>query len=304
VSAILHDLPLEEVLRFAAAEKFDAVELMSWPPGKADRKYAGVTHVDATDFTRARADDVRALAAKHGVAISGLGYYPNPLSGDAELSARSIAHLKQVIHAAEVLDLRLVNTFIGADHRLHPEENLARFRAVWPDIVRFAEDHGCRIAIENCPMLFTRDEWPAGKNLATSPAVWRRMFEAIPSPSFGLNFDPSHLVWQFIDIAGALREFRERLFHVHAKDLKVDRRKLGAEGILALGWAIPKIPGHGDVDWGEFFSGLSEAGYAGAVCIEVEDEAFGKTLEGRKRALRIARNLLEPYFARSPEESP
>ncbi len=296
VSAILHDLDLNGVLAFAARERFETVELMSWPEGKADRKYAGVTHVGSEGMTRALAEDVRALAARHGVEISALGYYPNVLAADSQISTRSIEHLKKVIRAASLLGLDLVNTFVGAEHRAAPHENLERFRQVWPDIIRFAEDHGVRIGIENCPMLFTLDEWPAGKNLAVSPVVWRRMFEVIPSKSFGLNFDPSHCIWQFLDYLQPIAEFKERLFHVHAKDLKIDRRRLGDEGILALGWSTPKIPGYGEVDWGQFFSALSDAGYDGPVCIEVEDAAFGKELEGRERALRVSRNVLEPYF--------
>jgi len=297
VSAILPDQSLEEVLAFAAGEGFACIEPMCWPPGRADRRFAGVTHLDVDGFTTARADDVRARLEKHGVRFSALGYYPNVLDADAAQAERAIAHLKTVISAARLLGLSTVNTFVGAHHQKSPPENFQRFREVWPAILAFAADHGVRLAIENCPMLFTWDEWPAGKNLASSPAIWRRMFEAVPATNFGLNYDPSHLVWQFIDCTAPLREFRERIFHVHAKDTKIDRAKLGDEGILALGWNTPKIPGFGEVDWGRFFSALSDAGYDGPVCIEVEDDAFGQTLAGRQRALKVARRVLEPYFA-------
>ena len=124
----------------------------------------------------------------------------------------------------------------------------------------YAEEREVRIGIENCPMLFTRDEWPGGKNLATRPAIWRRMFDDIPSPNFGLNFDPSHFVWQQMDYLAPLREFRERIFHVHAKDARIDRdraRRRGRPGDpLKLG-TRPSCPGLGDVDWGRFFSALS-----------------------------------------------
>jgi sugar phosphate isomerase/epimerase len=169
---------------------------------------------------------------------------------------------------------------------------------VWKPLVQFAEDHGRRIGIENCPMLFTKDEWPGGKNLAHSPAIWRRMFEDIPSESFGLNFDPSHLVWQQIDYVGPLYEFRDRIFHVHAKDAKVDKAKLNDVGILAtpLRWHFPKLPGLGDVEWGKFLSALTDIGYRGPVCIEVEDRAFEPELDRRKAALRLSRNYLSQYF--------
>ena len=296
VSAILPDLELEDVLRFAQAEQFDCVEIMSWPVGKAERKYAGVTHINATDFGKDQAAAVLGLVKKYKVGISGLGYYPNILSADAETSQVAIQHLKRVIQAAQLLRLSVVNTFIGAEPRCNQEENFQQFRKVWPDLIRFAEEHGIRIGIENCPMLFTFDEWPAGKNMAYSPAVWRRMFEAIPSPNFGLNFDPSHTIWLFLDYLKPLYEFKDRLFHIHAKDLKLDRQKLSEEGILALGWSTPKIPGLGEVDWHKFISTLTDVGYDGAVCIEVEDAAFGKTLAGRQNALRVARNVLRPLI--------
>ncbi len=298
VSAILPDLSLDEVLEFAAAEAFDCVELMCWPVGKAERKYAGVTHVDVTGFTRTRADEVRALAAKFGVGISGLGYYPNPLDPDLAAAKKAVEHLKRVIRAAELLGLNQVNTFIGRDWTKSVDDNWPRFLKTWRPLVAFAEDHGVRIGIENCAMLFTRDEWPGGKNLASSPAIWRRMFADIPSRHFGLNYDPSHLVWMQMDWLKPLREFRGKLFHVHAKDVRLDRARLDEVGILAapLEFHLPRIPGFGEVDWGRFIGTLLEVGYDGPVCIEVEDDTFGKKLEGRQRALKVARNVLRPFI--------
>lgn len=296
VTAILPDLSLEDVLRFAAEEDYDCVEVMCWPPGKAERRYAGVTHIDVVGLTPAKADDINALCQRYGVRISALGYYPNLLSDDAAQAELALAHLRRVIDAAPLLGLKNVNTFIGADHRRPLEENFARFEKVWPDLIRYAEDRNVYIGIENCPMLFTRDEWPSGKNLAYSPRIWRRMFEVIPSPHFGLNYDPSHLVWQMMDYVRPIYEFRDRLLHAHAKDMKINRQKLNDEGILALGWSVPKIPGLGEVDWRQFLSALSDVGYQGAVCVEVEDRAFEQDLESRKRSLRISRNVLRPLI--------
>jgi sugar phosphate isomerase/epimerase len=314
VTAILPDLSFDEVLRFAAQEGFDCVEVMCWPVGKAERKYAGVTHIDVTDFTAAAADDVLALCDKHKVAVSALGYYPNILSGQAEEASLAIEHLKRVIRAAQLLAERRspwlrvlempgsggagpnVNTFIGADHRQPLESNFARYVQVWPQLVSFAEEHGVYVGIENCPMIFTQDEWPSGKNLAYSPAIWRRMYDTIPSPRFGLNYDPSHLLWMMMDYLQPLCEFRQRLFHVHAKDMKLNRQKLNDHGILALGWSTPKIPGLGDIDWSRFISVLTDAGYQGPVCIEVEDDAFRSSLAERQRSLRISRNVLRPLL--------
>lgn len=296
VTAILPELSLEEVLRFASEESYDCVEAMCWPAGKAQRRYAGVTHVDVVDLTQTKADDVNALCDQYGVVISGLGYYPNLLSGDAEESRVSLEHLKRVIAAAPRLGLKNVNTFIGADHRLPLERNFDRFKETWPEIIRFAEDCDVYLGIENCPMLFSSDEWPSGKNLAYSPRIWRRMFEEIPSDHFGLNYDPSHMIWQMMDYLAPIHEFRHKLFHTHAKDMKIEQSRLNDEGILALGWSTPKIPGLGDVNWNRFLSALTDAGYDGPVCVEVEDRAFEQTLELRKKSLRISRNVLRPLI--------
>ena len=298
VSAILPELPLDEVLAFARIERFACVEAMCWPAGKAERKFAGVTHVDVTDFTQAKADDVNALCTKHGVSLSALGYYPNLLDPDAETAVVALEHLKKVIAAAPLLGLNTVNTFVGKNWRLSVDENWPRFLAVWRPLIQFAEDHGVRIGIENCPMFFTNDEWPGGKNLMTTPAIWRRAFADIPSPNFGLNFDPSHFALQFIEPVSALHEFKDKLFHVHAKDVKIYRERLNQVGIFAppLQWHQPRLPGYGEINWAQFMGVLMETGYDGPICIEVEDDTFGKMLEGRQRALRVARDVLSPFI--------
>jgi sugar phosphate isomerase/epimerase len=299
VSAILPDQSLQEVAQFAQEGKFDCIELMCWPAGKAERRYAGVTHVDVVGFTADDASHVRELMAAAGVEISGLGYYPNPLAPDPAEATVYIEHIQRVIEAAALLEVKLVNTFVGRDWTRSVEDNWPRFKQVWRPLVRFAEERRVRIGIENCPMLFTTDEWPGGKNLATTPAIWRQMFEEIPSPNFGLNYDPSHFVWQRMDYTKPLWEFRDRIFHVHAKDARLDRDHLDDVGILAtpLQFHTPKLPGLGDVDWGRFFSVLSDTGYNGPVCIEVEDRAYEDTLAHRKEALRQSRRFLRRYVS-------
>jgi len=298
VSAIFPDLSLEEVLAVAAAQGFSVVELMAWPVGKAERKYAGVTHVEAVNFTKARAEDVLTLARKHGVAISALGYYPNVLDPNEAVARPSAAHLKKVIAAAAMLDLTAVNTFIGRDWTKSVDENWPRLLKVWRPLIQFAEDHDVRLGIENCPMLFSRDEWPGGKNIAVSPAIWRRLFNDLASPNLGLNYDPSHFAFQFMDPIAPLREFRDKLFHLHAKDVEIHLDRLNDSGLFACPapWHQARIPGYGDIDWARFMAELTAAGYDGPVCIEVEDDTFGKTLAGRQRALQVARNVLNPFF--------
>jgi sugar phosphate isomerase/epimerase len=298
VSAIVPDLSLVQVADLAAAQRYDCVELMCWPTGKAERRYAGVTHVDVSDFTPVDAARVRNIMVQRGIAISGLGYYPNPLSADRAESERSVEHLRKVIAAAALLEVGVVTTFVGRDPRKSVDENWPRFLEVWPPLVRLAEERGVRIGIENCPMYFTGDEWPSGKNLAVSPAIWRRMFEAIPSASFGLNYDPSHMVWQQMDYLKPIREFAERLVHVHAKDVRLDRDRLDDVGILATPheYHRPKLPGLGDIDWGRFFSVLSDSGYNGPVCVEVEDRAYEQTPERRIAALRQSATYLRNFL--------
>ena len=299
VSAILPEVSLEDVVDFASAERFACVEVMCWPKGKAERRYAGITHVDVAGFTKSDAKRVNDLMAAAGVEISGLGYYPNPLAPDKAEGKVYADHIKRVIRAAELLGLGQVNTFIGRDWTKSVDGNWPRFRQVWRPLVKFAEGHGVRIGIENCPMLFTGDEWPGGKKLAHSPAVWRRMFDEIPSDHFGLNYDPTHLVWQHMDYIRPLWEFAGRVFHVHAKDVRVDRHRLDDVGILAtpLEFHTPKLPGLGEVDWGRFCSVLSDTGYTGPVCIEVEDRAYEGSLEMRKASLRQSGCYLRQFIA-------
>lgn len=297
VSAILADLTLEQVLAFAAEEGFECVEVMCWPPGGADRRYAGVCHLDVSNFTADQAKQVKNLVRQSGVHISGLGYYPNPLHADAAHRATVSQHLRKVISAAKLLGLPVVNTFIGRDHSKSVEDNWPLMLEVWRPIVKHADECGISIGLENCPMLFSNDEWPGGKNLPVSPALWRKLFAELNSPKLGLNFDPSHLIWQHIDYARCIREFGPRIVHVHAKDTRIDADKLYEVGILGFGWHTAKIPGLGDVNWGQFFSALSDTGYRGPVCIEVEDRAYEGSLEDRKRSLRQSKRYLEQFIS-------
>ena len=148
-------------------------------------------------------------------------------------------------------------------------------------------------------MLFTEDEWPGGKNLAVSPRIWRQMFDEIPSGSFGLNYDPSHMIWQHMDPIEPLREFAGKIFHVHAKDARINRKKLNEVGILAhpVDYHDPKLPGLGEVDWSAFFAALTETRADVSVAIEMEDRAYEGSLENRIYGLRQARIYLSQFCA-------
>ncbi|RAJ92165.1 sugar phosphate isomerase/epimerase [Larkinella arboricola] len=296
VSAILAEYDLEHVLQFASEQRFKCVEVMCWPADNADaRRYAGVSHIDVDNFD---VKHIQQLTQKYGVYISGLGYYPNPLDPDPEKAAYYREHIKKVIRAAAQLNIPVVNTFIGRNPGLNITENLKLFAQHWPAIIKVAEENNVKIGIENCPMWFTDDEWPGGKNLATTPAIWDRMFEIIPSPILGLNYDPSHMIFQMMNEVKPIYDYKDRLHHIHLKDVKVYRDKLDRVGIMAnpLEYHSPKLPGLGDVRWGTFFAALTDVRYRGPVCIEVEDKAYEGSAEDVQTAILTARNYLSQFL--------
>lgn len=298
VSAILPDHSLENLFAVAKDCGYSCVEVLCWPLGKADRRYAGITHLDVSAFSTAGRDRVLKLQETSGVSISALGYYPNLLTPDRAAAAVYLAHLKRVIDAAAQLKIGVVNTFLGRDRARSVDDNWPHMLELWRPLLDHARGAGVRIGIENCPMLFSKDEWPGGDNLAVSPALWRRMFRDLPSPVLGLNYDPSHLVWQMMDPVAPLKEFGPRLVHVHAKDARIDRAGLHDAGILAapLDYHQPRLPGLGDVPWPAFFAALSATGYTGSVCVEVEDRAYEHSVESRIAALKQSARFLKQYM--------
>lgn len=301
LTAILDGWSFEEAVDIAAKMGFSCLEVACWPAGKAERRYAGVSHIDAERVLEdaAYARHILDCTAEKGLFISALAYYPNPLDPDPVRSEAAIGHIKALICAAEKLGIPMVNTFIGNDQHKSVEENIARFREVWPPIIELAEAHNVKIAIENCPMLFGRDQWPGGQNLMRSPDIFRRLFEIIPSPNFGLNFDPSHYVWQGMDYIKTVYDFRDRIFHVHFKDIKLYPEKLRECGVMAypLDYMSPKIPGLGDVDWGAFISALNDIRYDGGAVIEVEDKAFEGSQEDILTSIRQSKHYLDNFIS-------
>lgn len=295
-TAALPGNTLEQAAKWGAESGFEAIEIACWPAQQATRRYAGVSHIDVNNLNREQAKEIRAMLDDCGLTISSLGYYPNPLHPEAEHRDMVITHLKKVIEAAQMLEVPIVGTFIGRDKDKTVPDNLEQYAKVWPPIVKFAREHGIKIAIENCPMIFSYDEWPGGVNLARSPSIWRKMWEIIPDDNFGLNLDPSHLILQMIDYERVVREFGPKLFHVHAKDLHIDRDGLYNNGVLSqgMGWQIPRLPGRGDVDWAKFIAALKDVGYDYVVSIEHEDREFEGDEELVKRGFYLARDVLQP----------
>ena len=299
VSAIMPELSLEDVLKTASQLGYSCVELMCWPVGQAERRYAGVTHVDVSRVDQAEVERIHALLARYGVSISGLGYYPNPLSANVQESQTAVEQIHRVIDAAAALGVGVVNSFVGRDPARTVEAQWPRFLETWRPIIEHAEKSNIRIGIENCPMSFGEDEWPGGKNLATSPAIWRKMYTDIPSQHWGLNFDPSHFILQMMEIHPILDEFKDRLVHVHAKDVRIDHAKLNQHGVFSFPklWHSPKLPGMGDVQWGSFLGALADTGYDGPLVVEVEDRAFEGSLEKRIESLVISHRYLSQFVS-------
>ncbi|HEY6399695.1 MAG TPA: sugar phosphate isomerase/epimerase [Solirubrobacteraceae bacterium] len=295
LTAAFPDLSLEQVAAWAASAGYEALEIACWPAsGSEQRRYAGVSHIDVTAFD---ADQVRAMLAEHGLEISALAYYPNNLHPDDEHREQVNRHLRAVIDAAQRLDVPVVTTFVGNDKDRPLPDNLRRFREIWPPLVDHAGARGVKVAIENCPMIFSYDEWPSGNNLAWSPAIWEQMFTAIPDPHFGLNLDPSHLVWLMIDYERAVYDFGDRILHAHAKDLEIRADGLYRHGTFSagFGWQVPRLPGLGQVDWSRFIGALYAVGYDDVISVEHEDRQFESTDELVKRGFLIARDSLRPY---------
>jgi len=299
VSAILDGWTFEEMLDTVSEMGFQCVEVACWPQGKAERRYAGVSHIDVDrvieedEYAKYVLDS---FAAKK-VEISSLAFYPNTMDGDLEKRAHNIAHLKKVIAASAKLGVNMVTTFVGRDQTKSVEDNIELFREIWPDIIAFAAERNVKIGIENCPMLFGRDQWPGGQNLMTTPTIWRKLFEIADSPYFGLNYDPSHFIWQQIDYVKPLYEFKDKIFHVHFKDIKMYPDKLNDYGVMAypLDYMSPKLPGYGDVNWGKYVSALTDIGFNGCACIEVEDKAFESCREKILDSIKISKRYMEQY---------
>ena len=300
LTAILDGWTFEEAVDIAAEMGFKCLEVACWPAGKAERRYAGVSHIDAE---RVLEDDEYAkhvldVAAAKDIRISSLAFYPNTMDPDLEKRNAAIGHLKALIKASAKLGVNMVTTFIGRDQYKTLEENIELFKQVWPDIISLAESCGVKVGIENCPMLFGPDQWPGGQNLMCTPAIYRKLFEIIPSPNFGLNFDPSHYVWQQLDYLKTVYDFKDRIFHVHFKDIKLYPDKLAECGVLAypLDYMSPKIPGQGDVNWSAFISALNDIRYDGCAVIEVEDKAFEGSREDILSSIRLSKHYLDNFL--------
>ena len=288
---------MEEVIDTAASIGYECVEVACWPVEKASRRYAGVTHINIEELDEEKIRHIHDYCEQKGVAISALAYYPNVLTEDRAEQDRIRRHLIAMIEAAPKLQVDTITTFIGRAQHKTVEENLELMQEIWKPILQAAEEKKVKIAIENCPMLFDDGQWPGGQNLMTTPAIWRKVFSLLPSDYLGLNYDPSHFIWQQMDYIAPLHEFKDKIFHVHYKDIKLYPDRLRDVGIMAypLQYMSPKLPGLGDVDWGKYVSALNEIGYDGYSCIEIEDKAFEGTPERVLDSLKLSYRYMRQF---------
>ena len=298
VSAILPDYTYEQIMDFAGENGFECVEVCCWPKGKAVRRYAGITHIDLNELDDTKMKYYLDYAASKGVTISSLAYYPNPLSPDKETADMAVNHINKLITVSAAMGINLITTFIGRDKNKTVEENLDLYEYVWTPIIKHAEKNNVKIGIENCPMLYTADEWPGGNNLASAPYIWREMFKRIPSDYLGLNYDAAHAYLIGVDYIKPIYEFKDKIFHLHLKDIAIRKDVLDEYGRFAYPhkWFKEKLPGLGDLDFGSLCSALYDIKYEGCVCVEVEDRAFEYSEADILRSILLSARYLRNFI--------
>lgn len=234
------------------------------------------------------------LQEKYDMPIIGIMFGALPfLSPDPDQRKEAVDNVEILIKAAAHAGIKVVSTFTGRDPMKTVEENLDLFEEVFPKVAEIAEKHNVFLALENCPMY---EFWPPVYNIAVSPFLWRELFNRVPSPALKLNVDPSHLVWQGIDYAQAVLDFKDRIVIAQAKDTEVLPNVLRNEGMLTMKWWRHRIPGQGDVDWNKFITALYEIGYDGVLSIEHEDPIWTGTEEKVKKGLLLAKRHLENFI--------
>jgi sugar phosphate isomerase/epimerase len=258
---------------------------------------------DPIDPDRAVLDDVRRMAdalAEHGVRISSFASYGNLLDPDPTEAEADVRRLRTVMGWANALGVGVVGIMAGRDPALPALANVPRFRDVFTPIVREAEGIGVKLAIENCPKFHAHPF--RGTNIGFSVETLDAIFDAIPSSHLGLEYDPSHPVMMLMDYIDLIYRYRDKIFHVHAKDAEVVWREIKLNGIYADHAFRYRLPGLGDVDWGRFISALIEIGYRGDVDIEGRhDPVYAGDLESA--GLLLARRHLEQFIPSAPDSS-
>lgn len=300
LTGIMGDISIYEKIEWASKIGFETLEVSCWPR-KNTRDYSG-SDIDVENLIQEEADRLNAFLKEKNMSIATLAYYDNNLDHDREKRKEYNTHLLKVIDAAALLGVKNVGTFIGRDMTLSIEDNFDEMEKVFKPILEYAKEKGVRIIIENCSMPGWHESGWAG-TISYSPELWDEMFKRLPYDNFGLNYDPSHLIWLGIDYIENLRVYKDRIFQVHAKDTEVFPEKMKYFSILGkqlgrkdnwdLGFWRHRMPGKGDVDWDKFIATLKEIGYDDELVIEHEDLEYQDTLEKVKEGLELGYNFLK-----------
>lgn len=291
LTGALHPTPLDEIAAWASDAGFEALECGAWPVKKGN---VG-SNLDVAGLTQTKADTFRGLMRDLKLEISSLGYYDNMLDADTAARSEKTKHLKKVIDAAEKLGVGLVGCFIGRHPCKTLDENLGEVKKAFVPLCKYAADRGVRLMIENCPMVGWQFEGLIG-NIACFPEMWCKVFDVLDAFDVGLNYDPSHLLWQGIDYVGIVPQFAKRIYHVHAKDTEIIEANYSLNGIYGRAWWRYRMPGMGEINWGDFISVLAEHGYDGVLSIEHEDPVWHGKLEKNKQGLLLGRRHLAQFL--------
>jgi sugar phosphate isomerase/epimerase len=286
---------LPEIIGWAGANGFSSLELASWPrdPDKADPS------LDVVNFNAEQAQALTALAQQHNITFTCLTFCPNTLDHDPAKRAENVQHLYRIMDAAHLLGVNTISTFVGRDETKTQAQNFDEMVNVFTPLLDYAGARNIRIAIENCPMPGWQFEGLPG-NLAYAPLIWDEMFSRLPQPNFGLNLDPSHLVWLDVDYYDVVPNYASRIFHSHAKDTEIYPDKRSYDSILNSGWNTwwkYRLPGKGEVDWKRWVNVLRANGYDGVLSIEHEDPDYEHTEELVKEGLLIGKKNLTEAIA-------
>jgi sugar phosphate isomerase/epimerase len=301
LTVCLGNMTLEEKAKWAGENGFEALEIACWPKSN-DRDYSS-SDIDVDSLTQEEADRIKTFMKKYGLIISSLAYYDNNLDRDTEKRGLVNKHVKKVIDAAIMLETPYVGTFIGKNSDLSVKDNFDEFEKVFGELVGYAEEKGIKLMIENCDMRGWQKPGEPG-TISYSPELWEEMFRRVPSKSFGLNYDPSHLVLMLMDYMSPVMQFKDRIFHVHAKDGKILRDMLERYGVFdrqlgepnEWGYRQAKMPGLGEVDWKKFIKALKKVGYDYVVSIEHEDREYEGSEQKVKEGLLIAKKSIEKFL--------
>lgn len=301
LTVCLGDIPFEEKAKWAAQNGFSALEIGCWPKENS-RDYSS-SDFDVEHYTEKDIETIQKILTENQLCISSLAYYDNNLDENISTRERNNRHLLRCIDMASDLGVPSVGTFIGRDRSKSIEENFDLFEKVFIPIVDYAGERGIRLLIENCPMEGWQITGMPG-TISFSPELWEEMFRRIPQKNFGINYDPSHLYLMQMDYLTPLLAFRDRIYHVHAKDGLIDRKKLAYYGTfnrqigreLTNGYWECRMPGRGGVDFEKVVKTLRQIGYDGVISIEHEDPSYEGDLELVKTALLMSRDHLRQYL--------